>query len=375
MISFHTRNREWHVGLPLMAALLTLVGIAFIFSATTNFTEEQPRYGREGIMQCVWLGLSFIGCTVCALIPPNFWKQGAFFFFISAFAIQLMMWVLAGSSLVPSINGAHNWIRIGPLGIQPSEYIKIAVLIACARIVSSKSFDPTSFVHVCAALLCAAIPSAMMAKEDMGSSLTFIPMIIGVLVVAGMRLRHLAFFAVSGTALIFAAMQYLKDYQLARIDAWLHPEKYALTTSFQMIRALRSIGSGEWLGKGFGAGDQNRLGWLPEKHTDMIFGVIGEEMGFLRCLLILALYCCLGFVGLYTAGRCHDRFARLLVAGFTCLLIGQAAINVAVVLGLMPVTGITLPFFSYGGSSLLITWLGIGICVSVSGDRIEQFAR
>ena len=164
-----------------------------------------------------------------------------------------------------------------------------------------------------------------------------------------------------------------EGYQARRLAAWLKPEEYALTEGFQTMRALRSIGSGQWSGKGFGSGEQNQLGWLPEQHTDMIFAVIGEETGLIGCTVILLLFACFVGAGLYSAGRTPNPFARMVLVGFTCLLAGQVIINLAVVLGLMPVTGITLPLFSYGGSSLLGTWIGLGLCAVAASAPHRHF--
>ena len=157
-----------------------------------------------------------------------------------------------------------------------------------------------------------------------------------------------------------------KSYQYKRIQAWLNPDDYALTEGYQTARSMRSIGSGQLVGKGYLEGDQNRLGWLPEKHTDLIFAVVGEEVGFLGSTLVLALFLAFAWVGLHTAAICRDPCGRALIIGFVCLIIGQCSINLAVAMGMMPVTGITLPFFSYGGSSLLACHLGLGICLSAA---------
>ena len=141
---------------------------------------------------------------------------------------------------------------------------------------------------------------------------------------------------------------------------------------FQTLRSLRSIGSGQWVGKGYGVGDQNLLGWLPEKHTDMIFAVIGEELGFLGSVMVPVLFLLFGFAGLFAAVRCPAPYGRLVITGFTCLVIGQASVNLLVVMGLMPVTGITLPFYSYGGSSLLGTYAGLGLVAAASVARTRQ---
>ena len=226
-------------------------------------------------------------------------------------------------------------------------------------------------IVVFVALALAGVPSILLAKEDLGSALTFLPMVLGMLVLAGMRFWHIGILFIGFVGVLAAGVAMLpkegpKSYQWRRIQAWLNPDQYALTEAFQTIRSLRSIGSGQWSGKGYAQGDQNLLGWLPEKHTDMIYAVIGEEVGFVGSAVVLLLYLCFGWAGLYAAAVTRDRFARNLIVGFTCLVMGQTAINLAVVLGLMPVTGITLPFISYGGSSLLALFIGVGLCLGLA---------
>ncbi|MFW5845210.1 MAG: FtsW/RodA/SpoVE family cell cycle protein [Planctomycetota bacterium] len=367
---------DW--SLLIAALLLTSIGIAFIVSATTDFSLTD-QWGREARMQIVWLTVALGACLFCLHIPTHRWRSWAWSLYLLAGFIQILMWAAAGSSLVPTRNGANNWIVVGPFSIQPSEFAKLAVLCALARFLTTAGVRADRFGHVLVGLGIAALPAAALAKEDLGSALTFIPMAFGLLLVAGMRLRHCAVFAglllllVASGVFLLARFQ-PHSYQWQRIQAWMAPEDHALTTGFQTLRALRSIGSGQWIGKGYGEGDQNRLGWLPEKHTDMIFGVIGEEWGFLRTILVLLAIILFGYVGLLAALNCRDPFGRLFIAGFTSLIMGQSAINLAVVLGLMPVTGITLPFFSYGGSSLLATYAGIGVCLRATAVRMDQFS-
>ncbi len=359
-----------------VALLLTGIGLAFIVSATTNFALSDE-WGGEAKRQLVWWMIGLTVCFTALHVPIKQWWNWAWALFALALFMQLFMWAAAGSSLVPSIKGQHNWIALGPLRLQPSEFYKLAVLGALARYCTQRGVDVSTWWHAFIALAIAGVPAIALAKEDLGSALTFLPMALGVLLVAGIRLRHLVlvFGFLVGVVAMGISMLPREGYQWQRIQAWLRPEDYALTTGFQTLRALRSIGSGQWLGKGWGEGDQNRLGWLPEKHTDMIFGIIGEEWGFLRSVLVLLVLLAFGYAGCLAAHNCRDRFGRLLIVGFTGLIMGQVCINLAVVLGLMPVTGITLPFFSYGGSSLLATHLGLGICLAATAIRIDQFTR
>lgn len=369
------RYSEVHWGLLLASLLLTGIGLAFVSSATSDPVDGG--LGREARLQIAWLGIALTTCLVCLHVPTTTWQRLAVPAFIAALLIQSGMIALAGSPLVPTIKGAHNWIALGPARVQPSEFYKLAALLIGAHLLSRPSTD-VRHLTTCGLLIgIICLPALLIAREDLGSAMTFVPMAFGQLFLAGMHLRHLLLFGAGGIGTLALAIWSLPadSYQYRRLLAWLDPEQYALTTGFQTLRALRSIGSGQLTGKGYAAGDQNLLGWLPEKHTDMIFAVIAEETGFLGCLVVLGLILLWGWVGLFTAMRCRSAFARFLVGGFTCLIIGQVTINLLVVLGLMPVTGITLPFFSYGGSSLLGCYIGIGLCLSASLARNRQLGR
>ncbi len=362
----YTRVPWWWLGLSLV---LSSVGIIFVISATAEGAGESV-ISREAAAQMVWWLVGAIACAIAVHVAPDNWRRFAFPAAIVGCLVMLGMMALAGTSLVPRIKGQANWIVLGGLRLQPVELVKLATMLACATLAAGPNFDAKRLSHCGWLLLTAGIPAAVIAKEDLGSALTIPPMVLGILLVAGMRLRHLAIAGL--TVMLAAAAAYAvlpregpKAYQWRRIDAFLHPDRYALAEAYQTERSKRSIGSGQWLGKGWMEGEQNRLGWVPEKHTDLVFAVVGEEVGFLGSAgLILLLLAWCG-AGLIAASRAPGIFSRMVCSGFTCLIGGQAAINLAVAMGMMPVTGVTLPFVSYGGSSMVVCWLGLGICASV----------
>lgn len=373
----HFAEIQWFMFI--VACVLSAIGIAFVYSATMDPAHPYT-WGFQAQKQVAWFIISLVACMMAMHVPVNQWRENAWILYFGCLFLQLGMWALAGSALVPIINGASNWIKLGPVSLQPSEFFKIAVLISCAALGASTRFEVRSFSHVFMFLSLAGFPALLLAKEDLGSALTFLPMALGMLILGGMRLRHLAIICLLLTSIVWTGVSFLasnhsESYQWRRIDAWMHPEKYKLEEAFQTSRSMRSIGSGQLTGKGFGEGDQNLLDWLPEKRTDMIFAVVGEEIGFIGSTLVIGIFLLFGWAGLYTAMQCHDRFARYIIGGFTCLVIGQMSINISVALGLIPVTGITLPFFSYGGSSLLATFCGLGVCLAASASRANEFSR
>lgn len=368
----YSRVPWWWLGL---SALLSAVGILFVASATAEAAGESW-LSRETAAQLMWWLVGGVACATALHVAPPTWRRLAFPAAIAGCLLMLLMLVLAGTALVPRIKGQANWIVLGGLRLQPVELVKLATLLACATLAAAPNFDARRLSHCGWLLLVAGIPAAIVAKEDLGSALTIPPMALGVLLVAGMRLRHLA---LAGLAVLLAgSLAYVvlphegpKAYQWRRIDAFLHPENYALAEAYQTERSKRSIGSGQWVGKGYMQGEQNRLGWVPEKHTDLVFAVVGEEVGFAgSAVFVLAMLAWCG-AGLIAASRAPGPWSRLLCGGFTCLTGGQAAINLAVAMGMMPVTGVTLPFVSYGGSSMVACWLGLGVCASACAIERE----
>lgn len=379
MLFQRIRIGEIQWGIFVLALLLCCIGLAFVYSATID-PAYPGQWGTQAKKQCTWFILSIVCCLAIAHIPIKQWQENAWLLYGTCILFQFFMWAAAGSALVPYRNGAHNWIALGPMSIQPSEFFKIAILVSCAALAASKRFEIARFSHVFTLLGLAGIPAILLAKEDLGSAMTFLPMVLGILILAGLRFRHLLaiiclLISIISAGVYTLASQYADQYQWRRIDAWLHPDQYRQFEAFQSIRSLRSIGSGEWIGKGFTTGTQNQLGWLPEKRTDMIFAVVGEEIGFIGSSFVILIFMLFGWAGLYASMQCSNRFSRLLICGFTCLIMGQMSINIAVALGLIPVTGITLPFFSYGGSSLLAMFLGLGICLAASAERANEFSK
>jgi rod shape determining protein RodA len=357
-----------------LTLLTTGVGVAFIASAGYDPAGD-AWLARDAQMQLVWWAAGAAACAVAMHIAPATWRRLALPAGLAAVATVALMLLLAGTPLVPRIKGQANWIVLGPMRLQPVELVKLAVLLGCATIAAAPGFDARRLGHVLLLLVAAGIPSALVAKEDLGSALTFPPMALGVLIVAGMRPRHLLLVLLTMAVTVAAGYAMLpregpKAYQYKRIQAWLHPDQYALAEAYQAERSMRSIGSGQWAGKGYLAGEQNRLGWVPEKHTDLIFAVIGEEVGFVGSAAFILLLGAWAAAGLLAAAQAPDTWGRILVAGFVCLLTGQAALNLAVATGMLPVTGVTLPFTSYGGSSLFACWMGLGVaCGASAGGR------
>ncbi len=267
-----------------------------------------------------------------------------------------------------AVNGARRWIQVGPAVFQPSELAKLALVIWVAAYLARKPVPKTLgelarpiglvFGVVCALLL---------AEPDLGTTITIVLMLGGVLVVSGAPGRLLATAGGLAAALTLAAI-WLEPYRRARLLSFLNPWDDPQGAGYQTVQAMIGLGSGGLFGEGLAQGIL-KVNYLPEAHTDMIFAVIGEELGLVGATVVIAAYAAFAYAGFRLALTCRDPFGKRLAAGITTLICGQAVINLAAVMGAAPLTGITLPFVSYGGSSLVVGLAAVGILLNIAGDH------
>jgi cell division protein FtsW len=345
------RSLEWQL-LVLVPLALTAFGLVMVYSATSSsaalghgnpvgYLERQAGYAGIGIV-----------LMVCAA-RTDFRKLRALAPGLVLAALGLCLAVLA---IGERINGARRWIGFGPAAFQPSELAKLAILVWCAAYLSRKP-PPRTLKDL-------GRPVGLL----VGAFCLLILVMVGaMLLVAGTPLPTLA--SAYGIVIALAAVaSWASPYRRARLLVFLNPWKDPTNNGLQNVQALISVGSGGVFGRGLGQGVlKNR--YLPEAHTDMIFAVIGEELGLIGISLVMLGYCALAYAGLRLALTCKDPFGKRLAAGITALITGQAAINLAAVLGLAPLTGIPLPFVSYGGSSLVIALLSVGILLNIAGGH------
>jgi len=265
----------------------------------------------------------------------------------------------------PSINGARRWISFGPAVFQPSELAKLALAIWAAGYLARHP-APSDLrelwrpVGALAAVFC----GLLMLEPDMGTAITLMVMLTAMLVVTGTPARVLG--AALGIACALGTVAiWIEPYRRARFFAFLHPWHDAQGTGFQLVQAMISMGSGGFFGVGLGQ-SVGKIFYLPEAHTDMMLAVIGEELGLVGVTAVIAAYGVFTYAGLNIAMRCKDPFGKRLAAGLTIVVAGQAAINIAAVMGVAPLTGIPLPFLSYGGSSLVVLLAGVGILLNIA---------
>jgi cell division protein FtsW len=264
------------------------------------------------------------------------------------------------------VNGARRWLGVGALTFQPSELAKLALAIWAASYLARRP-APRSLGELVKpiGLVAGAFCALILAEPDLGTVIAISIVLGAILLVSGTPLRVLAGGGSIAASLAFAAI-WLEPYRRARLFSFIDPWHDAQGAGFQTVQALIGLGSGGLLGVGLGQG-VGKVNYLPEAHTDMIFAVIGEELGLLGASLVIAAYAVFAYAGLRVALRSRDPFGKRLAAGLTTLVCGQALINLAAVVGLAPLTGITLPFVSYGGSSLIVSLASVGVLLNIAG--------
>jgi rod shape determining protein RodA len=354
-------NFDWV--LLIIVLLLSGVGILNLYSATSGWSvHSTPFYLKQGL----WLG----GGLFLALLLCCFDYRHLEHFSLQAYVLTLglLLYVmLRGKTSM----GATRWIHLGFFNLQPSEVAKLVIILVLARILAG-SAQPNGYalreLGLPAILLTA--PFLLIVKQpDLGTALVLIFIATSMLLFAGLQTRALLILGASGLVCASGGWFMLHDYQKARISTFLNPEADPLGAGYHIIQSKIAVGSGGFWGKGFMAGTQSQLSFLPERHTDFAFSVFAEEWGFSGCLLLLLGYLFLVVWGIYVARRAADRFGMFLAFGVTAMMFWHIVINLGMVIGLLPVVGVPLPLFSYGGTSMITTMFGIGLLMNVSMRR------
>jgi rod shape determining protein RodA len=353
------QNVDW----LLVAAALSVVAAGLV----TLWSLTPTRVG-DGILwrQLSWVGLGFLALIVIAGVDYRNLVRAAPALYVVGLALLLAV-LLVGRTVL----GARRWIPLGFITLQPSELFKLIFVVTAVWALTSRWATPLSRGAVFFSLGLLAMPFSLIVRQpDLGSALLLLPVLLALLVGAGARLRDLGWLGVAGLATAPAAWLVLKDYQRERLLVYLDPFRDPLGSAYNVIQAKIAIGSGQLLGKGIAGATQSRLAFLPERHTDFIFAVFAEEWGFIGCLALIVCYAFLLLRGFEIAAAARDPLGRLLALGVTALLAAQTLINLGMVVGLLPVVGIPLPLMSYGGSSMVVSLMALGLLLSV---RMRQF--
>ncbi|MGH9406186.1 MAG: putative lipid II flippase FtsW [Terriglobia bacterium] len=357
--------RKLQTDLVLLASILVLVavGLAMVFSASAVVAAEQ--YGSSFhfvIRQAIWAALGL--AVMWKLMSFDYRRLRSARLIFPALSLQLFL--LAAVLLMPVRHATHRWFYSGPLSFQPSELAKIMLLVFVAYFLDRQRHVINDLRHTLAPIgLVIVLMVALVLKEpDLGTSLALVMIAAAMLFAAGLRFRYFVGAGLAALPVLYLAVTHAA-YRTNRLIAFLHPESDPLGKGFQILQSLIAVGSGGILGVGLGEGHQ-KLFFLPDPQTDFIYAVVSEEWGFIGAVLLLLLFGVLLWRGLRTAAAAPDGFGKLLAIGLTVLLVGQALVNMSVVIGLVPTKGIPLPFVSYGGSSLLIDLIAAGLLLNIS---------
>jgi len=270
-----------------------------------------------------------------------------------------------------TVSGARRWIHFGPFTVQPSELFKLIFVLTLAWALTSRWGRPLTRGSLIGTAVLVGVPFVLVVRQpDLGTALVLLPVLACVLIGVGIRLKILAGLVGAGMALMPVAWFALKEYQRERLLVYIDPFRDPLGTAYNVIQAKIAIGSGQLLGKGVSGATQSRLAFLPERHTDFIFAVFAEMWGFAGCLVLIMAYGLLVLRGFEIAAGAREPRGRIVALGITALFATQTLINLGMVTGLLPVVGIPLPFMSYGGSSMVVSLMALGLLLSV---RMRQF--
>lgn len=359
------RSVRLNGSLVAMVLALSAIGLINLYSAT--YVWDEQRASSAFYSQIVWMSVGWAICLVVWRIDYQLLERFAYPIF-AATLMGLMAVLLLGEEIA----GHQSWLRFGSLSVQPSEFAKIGFLLALAKYFSAHS-PPHGFRtrELQWPLLLVALPLGLILLEgDLGSGLFFLLIFSTLILFVGVRRKTLAILTSVGLFSVIGAYFFLLNpYQRMRIQTFMQPALDPRGQGYQLIQSKIAVGSGLFFGKGYLQGMQNKLLYLPEKHTDFVFPVLAEEWGFVGSAIVILLFLGLIVAGIDIAAKTRDRFGMFLALGITALLFWQVVINVGGVLGILPLTGVTLPLLSYGSSSLVTVFLAIGVLLNVSSRR------
>ena len=349
---------DW--ALVVSAMLLAVVGTATVHSASSAMAVDyMPR-------QALWVGIGCILMVIAAAVNYRFLVELAMpaYFFGLALLVAVLFVGREGG-------GAKSWLGYGAFGVQPAEIAKLTTAVLLATYLAGVNRSHLGLKEIGLAGFITAVPMALIAVQpDLGSAAMFVPMLGGMLLVAGIRWKVIVTGVVIVALLAGALWMFgLQDYQRQRVYTFLNPSSDPLGAGYQVQQSKIAVGSGEMLGKGYKQGSQSQLRFLPARHTDFVFAVLAEEWGFLGAILVLLLYGVWIVNALRIAQRARERVAVMLITGLVSLFSFHVLYNTAMVVGFVPITGIPLPFLSYGGSFTLVNFTITGLILSIDARR------
>lgn len=359
--------QQIHWLLLFCTVIAACVGFAMMFSAAGG--NLQP----WAIRQMAYFSIAFVMMLVLAITPPATLMRYAYVIY----ALSLIMLVAVKVTGFTG-KGAKRWVEVGGMNLQPSEMMKVAVVLALARYYHSiNRNDVSKLLFLVPPILLVALPAALILKQpNLGTATILVCVGSMVCFMAGVRARY---FAIACAAVMVIAPLWYElfahDYQKQRVMTFLHPEEDPKGAGYNIMQSVIAIGSGGVFGKGYLQGSQGQLDFLPEKHTDFIFTMLAEEFGFVGCTLMLALYLAIIFIGIGIYLRSRHGFGALLAIGVSSMLFVHILINMAMVMALIPVVGVPLPMLSYGGSIMISMMLGFGLMQNAYVHRDDNLPK
>ena len=351
-----------------IAGAITAFGLVAVYSATRSqpaLTGGDPFFFLK--RQLLWLLIGLLGLVLIFLL--DYEALARLHRPIYCCCLLLLALVLKFGS-GPGL--AMSWISLGSFRFQPSELAKLGLIVVLATHLGRRADAAARFPTLGWSFLLVIIPTGLvLIQPDFGTAMVFLALWLGIVLAGGVRVSHL-FLVLLACTLVFGAawrLNLLRPHQKQRLTSFLHPRADPLGASYQLLQSRIAVGSGQLLGKGLFRGTQGQLRFIPEHHTDFIFTVVGEEFGFLGAGLLILLYFLLLWRGLQIARRARDRLGALLAVGVVSMLGFHVFINIGMTLGLLPITGIPLPLFSYGGSNLLASLLALGLLLNIFARR------
>lgn len=359
--SFMQRLGQFNIILLLLTLILGGLGIAMLYSAAGG--EWMPWAQAHGIRFAVGCMAMFI----IAALPLQFWFRSSYWFYGVGVGLLIIVELMGAMGM-----GAQRWINIGGMTIQPSEFMKLAVVLALARFFHTlHPMDKGNIFWMIPPAIIIALPAVLILKQpNLGTATILVGLSMAIWFAGGLLWRYVIAGGVAIAAIIPLAWKFgLHEYQKQRVMTFLDPESDPLGAGYNIIQSMIAIGAGGLEGKGFINGSQGQLDFLPEKHTDFIFTMLAEEFGFFGCIVVLLFFTSLLAYAIAISIRAQHRFGSLICVGIGAMLWLHVMINIAMVMGLIPVVGVPLPFLSYGGTMLLTTCMGIGLLQNIYINR------
>jgi rod shape determining protein RodA len=351
--------------LLITVVIITVIGVLSIYSATYNKIEGTPEASAFVYKQCISLAIGFTLLLIVANLDYLRIIDYGYVFYGITLVLLLLVHFFAGERL-----GARRWFDLGFFSFQPSEFVKISTVLALSFFLGGRKDRAGSLDNYLYALMLVA-PAFFLIflQPDLGTAMILVPILFGILFICNENLKYTAITWLLGLLAMPVFWNFLKDYQRKRIMIFLNPLSDPLGAGYTIIQSKIAVGSGGLIGKGWLNGTQSHLKFIPEKHTDFIFCVFGEEWGFFGALFLLSLYAIVVLRGIKIIFGTDDVYGKAIATGIVSLIVFQIAVNISMTIGFMPVVGIPLPLVSYGGSNAIVTLLSVGFLLSISRRR------